>query len=109
MNADMPGVSEHTGFPNAATDRSLAVLDLHALLVKNSSSTFFMRVDSNQWAERGVYDGDIAIIDRALISRPSDLVVLWREGTFTIMHFKRAKEGDEVWGVVTTLVHRLRS
>jgi hypothetical protein len=103
-----PGVSEHTGFPNAGTDSSLSSLDLAKLLIQNPSSTFFMRLRGNEWEDRGVFDGDVVVIDRALIPRTTDLVIWWGEEAFAIGRPSEVPEGEEVWGVVTTIIHQTR-
>ncbi len=105
-NLQQQGVSEHTGFPNAATDRSLATLDLNTLLIKHPVSTFFMRIRGNEWEDRGIFDKDIMLIDRALSPRSIDLVIWWQEDTFMISKLQAVPAQTEIWGVVTTVIHR---
>lgn len=103
------GVSEHTGFPNAGTDSSLTSLDLAKLLIQNPSSTFFMRIRGGSWEGRGVFDGDVIVIDRAVAPRRTDIVVFWHEDNFALEFTKFVPEGVAVWGVVTTVIHQYRS
>jgi SOS-response transcriptional repressor LexA len=105
----LTGVSEHTGFPNAGTDSSLSSLDLAKLLIQNPSSTFFMRLRGDQWQDRGVYDGDVVVIDRALVAKPTDLVIWWGGEAFAIGKPLHVPKDTEVWGVVTTIIHQTRS
>ncbi len=102
------GVSVHDGFPNAATDSSLQVLDLNTLLVRHRISTYFMRIDGSGWQELGIFAGDILIIDRALKPRPNDLVVWWKGESFAFTHSHAVPEGTPMWGVVTTTIHQYR-
>lgn len=102
------GVSEKTGFPNAGTDTSLSSLDLGKLLIQNPSSTFFMRLRGNTWENRGVYDGDVAVIDRALFPLPADLVIWWGGESFALGKSSDVPEEIEIWGVVTNIIHQLR-
>lgn len=102
------GVSVHSGFPNPATDRSLQALDIHQLLVKRPASTFFMGVAGDQWGNVGVFDGDIAVVDRALDASANDLVVWWGGGEFCISTLSRSRPGSQIWGVVTAVIHRYR-
>lgn len=104
----LEGVSEKTGFPNAGTDTSLSSLDLAKLLIQNPSSTFFMRLRGDHWQDRGIYDGDVVVIDRALASRATDLVIWWDGEAFAIGRPKHVPEEEEVWGVVTTIIHQTR-
>jgi len=105
----LTGVSEHTGFPNAGTDTSLSSLDLAKLLIQNPSSTFFMRLRGNEWQDRGVFDGDVVVIDRALVPQTTDLVIWWGGESFAIGKTRDVAEDAEVWGIVTTIIHQMRT
>lgn len=104
------GISIHTGFPNPATDTSLRSLDLNQLLINHSASTYFFRVRGDHWQAAGVFDGDIAIVDRALDPRPTDTVVWWNKDVdeFSISIFKKVPADATVWGVITATIHQLR-
>ncbi len=106
------GVSVHSGFPNPAAERrgqgpGLA-LDLNHLLVRQPSSTYLFRVEGHRWAGQGVYDGDVAVIDRAVQARPSDLIVAWRAGGSTLVRQHQLTPEDKPWGVVTAVIHIYR-
>lgn len=102
------GVSEHTGFPNAATDQRLTALDLSRLLVRHPSSTFYMRVDGDSGIGEGIHANDIIVIDRSLTPKKSDLVIWW-DDAFIIG--KAGKLPDDIipWGVITFIIHERRS
>lgn len=104
------GVSIHTGFPNPAADTALRGLDLNQLLIAHSASTYFFRIEGNQWQDSGIFDGDIAIIDRALDARATDLVVWWSadQSTFAISTRKTVPLDAVIWGVVTATIHQFR-
>ena len=108
--ADSDGVSVHSGFPNPALDRrgqgARLALDLNQLLIKHPSSTYLFRVEGHQWSDQGIYDGDIAVIDRVLEPRSTDLVIAWRLTGSTLCRRRQLTSGDEVWGVVTTIIHQ---
>lgn len=105
------GVSVHAGFPNPAADRSLDNLDLHQLLVPRPASTFLFRIAGNDWQDLGIFDGDVAVIDRALSARNGDIVAWWNEpaGEFALSHAKHMPAEASQWGVVTAVIHQLRS
>lgn len=104
------GVSIHAGFPNPAADKNWDSLDLHQLLVPRPSSTFLFRISGNDWQEVGIFDGDIAVIDRALGLRTTDIVAWWDEtsGSFQLTTAKRIPPEATVFGVVTSTVHQIR-
>lgn len=108
---DESGVSIHAGFPNPAADKSLGNLDLHQLLVPRPASTFLFRISGSQWQELGIFDGDIAVIDRALDAHSNDTIVWWSEevGEFSLSHRTHIPEHASLWGVVTAVIHQFRT
>lgn len=107
--SDEQGVSIHSGFPNPATDQTMASLDLQQLLIKHPVSTFFMQIDGDTWAEQGIFNGDIVLIDRALAPRKTDYVVWWEAENFVISKPKDVPENISMWGVVSAVIHRFRT
>jgi DNA polymerase V len=102
------GVSIHAGFPNPAADRRLKGLDLNQFLIAQPTSTFMFRVRGDQGIARGIFDGDVAIVDRALAPRSSDLV-LWHDGQRFVLSAQTRLTPDSVlWGVVTATIHQHR-
>ncbi|HKR82073.1 MAG TPA: S24 family peptidase [Candidatus Saccharimonadales bacterium] len=102
------GVSIHAGFPNPAADKTLTSLDLNQLLVRRATSTFLFRVHGASGEAYGIFDGDLAIVDRALDPRKTDLVVWWDEDTFRISRFDALGKDAAPWGVITSTVRQLR-
>jgi DNA polymerase V len=104
------GVSIHAGFPNPATDKSLHGLDLNKLLVRHAASTYLFRVRGNDWENAGVFDGDIAIVDRALDPRGNDVALWWDgvRGEFAISAHSKMVPDAMCWGVITASIHEFR-
>ena len=104
------GVSVHTGFPNPAADKRLTGLDLNQLLIKHAGSTYMFRLRGNEWEGAGVFDGDIAIVDRNLDPRKADVVLWWDEpkGEFSISKLSDMPAGAACWGVITATIHQFR-
>lgn len=112
---DFAGVSIHKGFPNPAADsladpaagggRSGLALDLNPLLIRHPSSTYLFRIRGEHWAEQGIFDGDIAIIDRALQPHAQDLVLTWQDETFEIYQYQVNSKHHYIWGVVNAIIH----
>lgn len=105
------GVSIHAGFPNPAADKNWDSLDLHQLLVPRPSSTFLFRIRGSEWQDAGIFDGDIAVIDRALGMRKTDIVAWWDEtsGTFQLTKATAMPQEAMLFGVVTSTVHQMRA
>jgi DNA polymerase V len=107
---DAEGVSVHSGFPNPATDKAFTTLDLTSLLVEHSLSTYYFRIAGDDWQDRGVFDGDILIIDRALSARKNDLVIWWSDESseFAVSTGAKMPQNARSWGVVTAAIHQFR-
>lgn len=101
-------ITEHRGFPNPATDSTIVPLSLDKLLVKRPLSTFFMRIESREWEQSGIFSGDTVIIDRSLSPRQNDLVVWWEGESFVLSHQNRVPFETPIWGVVSSVVHQYR-
>jgi len=110
--AGSDGVSVHTGFPNPALDRrgkdQAFALDLNQLLVRRPSSTYLFQISGHHWAGHGVYDGDVAVIDRALPARDSDLVIAWQSSGFVVSRQRSLPDDCQPWGVITAVIHQLQ-
>lgn len=98
-------ITVHAGFPNPAAERRGAPLSLDKLLIRHPSSTFFFRVRGHNWHDQGVFDGDLAVIDRAVAPRAGDLVVWWQEsGEFVLSPFATENHINH-WGTITAIIH----
>lgn len=103
------GVSEHAGFPNAATDTALSSLDLSKLLIQRPISTFFMRVRGAAGEQFGIFDGDIVVVDRSLRPQKTDRVIWWSDESFAVSKPQAIPDGIIPWGVVTYVIHEMRT
>lgn len=114
------------GFPSPADDYLEERLSLDKYLIKNPSSTFFVRVEGDSMIGAGIYPDDILIVDRSLEARSGDVVVAVLDNEFTVKRLiKSSKHAllkpenpaypaikvDEdsnfmIWGVVTNVIHK---
>lgn len=102
-------VDVHAGFPNAATDAPEHALSLDRLLITSPHSTYLFRVRGHHWETIGIFDGDIAIVDRALTPRHGDAIISWNsDGALIMRHWHQSEESMEPWGVITATVHPTR-
>ena len=103
--SELAPLTTHAGFPNAADDTRLTGLSLDALLVPQPRSTYFFRVSGDTWEEQGIFDGDIAIVNRALTARPGDRTIWWHADAFHIGYARDMQPDCNQWGRVTSIVH----
>ncbi len=102
------GVSIHAGFPNPAADQRLHSLDLNSLLIERPSSTFMFRIRGEEGITQGIFDGDIAVVDRAASARTNDFVLWHDDQGFRFSRPGRVAPGGAVWGVITAVIHQYR-
>ena len=116
------------GFPSPATDYVEEDLDLNSHLIKNTPSTFLIRVQGKSMSSIGINDGDLLIVDRSLNPKNFSTVIAnvneelvvknfikEKDQTFLTSGSKKLKdkinltENHEVfiWGVVTYVIHAL--
>jgi DNA polymerase V len=71
------------GFPSPASDYLEAQLDLNAHLINSPSSTFFVRADGDSMQGRGIFTGDLLIVDRSIAPRNGQVVIAALNGELT--------------------------
>ena len=71
------------GFPSPADDYLESTLDLNEHLIKRPASTFFVRAEGDSMTGRGIYDGDLLIVDRSIKSRNGLVVIAAIHGELT--------------------------
>lgn len=124
-----PGIK--AGFPSPAADYLHDSLDFNRDLIRHPEATFYGIVDGDSMIDAGIWDGDIAVIDRAVEPSNGDVVVAYVNNEFTIKYldlthmeegyielrpanknFKpiRIDEDDnfKVWGVVVWTIRKWR-
>jgi hypothetical protein len=110
--ANSDGVSVHAGFPNPGMDQrgrgKPLALDINKILIRHPSSTYLFRISGHTWADQGVFDGDVAIIDRALQPAACDLVISWQDSGFSLCRHHQLEQDNEALGVVTAIIHQYK-
>ena len=112
------------GFPSPATDYVEDDIDLNAHLIKNSPSTFLIRVQGKSMNCVGIHDSDLLIVDRSLKPKNFSTVIANVNEELVVKTFVKEKdqtfltsgsnkinlkENPEIfiWGVVTYTIHAL--
>lgn len=112
------------GFPSPADDFIEEEIDLQRLLIANRPATFLVRVAGDSMLKKQLYDGDLAVVDRSLVPRAGDVVVVDIDGersfkvwevragrvelSFANPRYPRFEQPRdalvEVWGVVSSSI-----
>ena len=113
-------------FPSPAQDYEQKFLDLNERYIKNQPATYFFDVEGNSMEGAGIFDGDVAIVDKSIRPRSSSIVVADVDGEWMVKRlYKRGdvikllsehpehppitfSEGQElvIFGVVTYVIHQ---
>ena len=83
------------GFPSPSEDYMHESLDFNRDMIKHPEATFYGKVEGDSMMGAGICNGDIAVIDRALIPEHGDVVVASVDGEFTVkfLDMTHVKEG----------------
>jgi len=115
------------GFPSPAADYEEDVLDLNKHLIKHPAATFFVRAIGNSMVGAAIHCGDLLVVDRSLEPKDKSVVIAIVNGELTIKRIRIKKKKItlepennnysaqqinedmefEVWGVVTSVIHKL--
>ena len=68
------------GFPSPAADFQVKRHDLNDLMVTHPAATFFWHVRGTSMVEAGISDGDMLVVNRALVPQHMDVVVAEVDG-----------------------------
>lgn len=80
-----------TGFPSAAEEFAKPALTPNTYLLRNPVSTFYRRVKGNAFASAGILDGDVLVIDKSREYALGQLVLVERDGGFTVRYLGNGK------------------
>lgn len=78
--------SIQAGFPSPADDFAVKRHDLNELLITHPLATFFWRVAGKSMLDAGIDDGDILVVNRALVATHRNIVVAQVDGDFTVKY-----------------------
>jgi DNA polymerase V len=68
--------SVRAGFPSPADDHLDAPIDLSRTLIRNAPATFIMTAAGDSAIDVGIFDGSLITVDRSLVARDGDAVVV---------------------------------
>lgn len=88
---------------------SVQGIDLNQLLVPHQASTYFMRLE-NDILELELHAGDVLIVDRSLLPKANDIVVVEESDSpqLKVVRF-HPKSELIMFGVITSVIRSLHS
>ncbi|MGL4455167.1 MAG: LexA family protein [Plesiomonas sp.] len=109
-------------------------LDLNLHCIKRPDDTFFMRITGSGMTNAGIRSGDILVVDRILLPKSGDLVIIMHQGEMVVYEMQQGidspsdSQSDEacllslnpeypdldaqttphIVGIVTSIIHHIR-
>lgn len=115
------------GFPSPAQDYVEKTIDLNQICIEHPAATFYVRASGHSMVRKGIHDGDLLVIDRAVKARHGAIVLACLDGEFTVKELQETprpallpanpdfppiypQEGQEleIFGVVTFVLHKTK-
>ncbi|MEJ8803399.1 LexA family protein [Pontibacter sp. H249] len=80
------------GFPSPAADYIEETINLNRHLIRNPSSTYFIRASGESMRDACIRDTDLLIVDKSINVKNGYPIVCWLNGGFTIKTYRIEKD-----------------
>lgn len=80
------------GFPSAAEEELLDVMDFDEYLVPNKESTYVLKVKGESMIDAGICPGDLVVVERRATYKPGQIVIASVEGEYTMKYLRKKNE-----------------
>lgn len=79
-------------FPSPADDYISKRLSLDDLIIHHPNSTFFVKITGDSMKDAGIFEGDIAVIDKSIEAQHHQIVLACVDGEFTIKRYVKIRD-----------------
>jgi repressor LexA len=79
------------GFPSAAEEELLDVMDFDEYLTPNKESSYILRVKGDSMIDAGICDGDMVVVERRQVYKPGQIVIASVDGEYTIKYLRKER------------------
>jgi repressor LexA len=83
------------GFPSAAEEELLDVMNFDEYLTPNKESSYILKVKGDSMIDAGIQEGDMVIVERRQNYKPGQIVIANVDDEFTIKYLR--KKGDKFY------------
>lgn len=91
--------SVRAGAPQQVDEASVELVSLDSLVIAKPSATFLLPIKGDSMEDAGIYDGDVAVVERTSAVEVGQFVVAMVDGEFTL------KELGEAGGIPVLIAH----
>ncbi len=85
------GVVE-AGFPSAAEEELLDVMNFDEYLTPNKESSYILKVKGDSMKDAGIQPGDMVIVERRSNYKPGQIVIAMIDGEYTMKYLRKRGE-----------------
>ncbi len=87
------------GFPSAAEEELLDVMDFDEYLTPNKESSYILKVKGDSMIDAGIHPGDMVIVERKQSYKPGQIVIACIDSEYTMKYLRKqddkpARAGD---------------
>ena len=82
------------GFPSAAEEETLDVLNFDEFLVPNKESTYILKVKGDSMIDAGICPGDMVVVERRATYKPGQIVIAMVDNEYTMKYLRQQKNGE---------------
>jgi len=83
------------GFPSAAEEELLDVMDFDEFLTPNKEASYILRVKGDSMIDAGIREGDMVIAERRAQYKVGEIVIAMVDGEYTMKYLR--KKGNEYY------------
>jgi SOS regulatory protein LexA len=80
------------GFPSAAEEELLDVMDFDEFLTPNKESSYILKVKGDSMIDAGIHPGDMVIVERKSSYKPGQIVIASIDGEFTMKYLRKKSD-----------------
>lgn len=81
------------GFPSAAEEEMLDVMDFDEYLTPNKEASYILRVKGDSMIDAGIQPGDMVIVERRASYKPGQIVIAMIDGEYTMKYLRKKGNG----------------
>ena len=81
------------GFPSAAEEELLDVMDFDEFLIPNKESSYILKVKGDSMIDAGIRPGDMVVVERKATYKPGQIIIAMIDGEYTMKYLR--KNGDK--------------
>lgn len=83
------------GFPSAAEEELLDVMNFDEYLTPNKESSYILKVKGDSMKDAGIQPGDMVIVERRGSYKPGQIVIAMIDGEYTMKYLRRSTSFDK--------------